>query len=226
MFTNVTIIGGGVLGVQIGLMCAYTDHKVTFWLRSEASVGRTQPKIDHYSAAMTASLEQAKKLIGNPMGAYLYPKGLIKDWNNTTAESIDELEAKWRGNLKHNLRILLDMPEALKDADVVIEAMTEDPQKKIDIFTRMKDLMPERTILCTNSSTLLPGMFAKYTGRPEKFCSMHFGNEIGRYNTAEIMGHPETAPETMEQAAVMLKEKIEKGEAGVSAEKGFFDYKD
>ncbi len=69
-------------------------------------------------------------------------------------------------------------------------------------------------------------MFAKYTGRPEKFCSMHFGNEIGRYNTAEIMGHPETAPETMEQAAVMLKEKIEKGEAGVSAGKGFFDYKD
>ena len=34
-------------------------------------------------------------------------------------------------------------------------------------------------------------MFAKYTGRPEKFCSMHFGNEIGRYNTAEIMGHAE-----------------------------------
>ena len=53
MFSNVTIIGGGVLGTQIGLMCAYTGHHVTFWLRSEGSIGRTQPKIDHYSAAMT-----------------------------------------------------------------------------------------------------------------------------------------------------------------------------
>jgi glycerol-3-phosphate dehydrogenase len=49
MYPNVTIIGGGVLGTQIGLMAAYTGHHVTFWLRSEGSIGRTQPKLDHYS---------------------------------------------------------------------------------------------------------------------------------------------------------------------------------
>ena len=37
---KVTIIGGGVLGSQIGLMCAYVGKEVTFWLRSESSVER------------------------------------------------------------------------------------------------------------------------------------------------------------------------------------------
>ena len=81
----------------------------------------------------------------------------------------------------------------------MIEAMTEDPAQKIDIFTRMKDMMPEKTILCTNSSTLLPSMFAKYTGRPEKFCSLHFANEIWKNNTAEVMGHPGTDPEVYQK---------------------------
>ena len=206
MFKNVTIIGGGVLGTQIGLMCAYTGHEVTFWLRSEGSIGRTQPKLDHYTAAMTQSLEQAKGLIGNPMGGYLYPRGLIADWKSATAESIDDLKAKWQETSKKSIHITLDMAEALKDADIVIEAMTEDPQQKIDIFTKMKDLMPERTVLCTNSSTLLPSMFAQYTGRPEKFCSMHFANEIWKNNTAEIMGHPGTAPETIQQVAAFAKD--------------------
>ena len=206
MFSNVTIIGGGVLGTQIGLMCAYTGHHVTFWLRSEGSIGRTQPKIDHYSAAMTQALDQAKALIGNPMGAYLYPRGLVTDWKSATPEIIDELKAAWTKNQKDLLHITLDLAEALKDADIVIEAMTEDPKQKIDIFTRMKDLMPEKTILCTNSSTLLPSMFAQYTGRPEKFCSLHFANEIWKSNTAEIMGHPGTSQETIHQVIAFARD--------------------
>lgn len=206
MFSNVTIIGGGVLGTQIGLMCAYTGHHVTFWLRSEGSIGRTQPKIDHYSAAMTQALDQAKALIGNPMGAYLYPRGLVTDWKSATPEIIDELKAAWTKNQKDLLHITLDLAEALKDADIVIEAMTEDPKQKIDIFTRMKDLMPDKTILCTNSSTLLPSMFAQYTGRPEKFCSLHFANEIWKSNTAEIMGHPGTSQETIHQVIAFARD--------------------
>ena len=206
MYPNVTIIGGGVLGTQIGLMAAYTGHHVTFWLRSEGSIGRTQPKLDHYSQEMTKALDQAKALINNPMGAYLYPRGLVADWKSVTNESIDACKAQWEKNQKELLHITLDLAEALKDADIVIEAMTEDPAQKIDIFTRMKDLMPEKTILCTNSSTLLPSMFAKYTGRPEKFCSLHFANEIWKSNTAEIMGHPGTSRETMEAVVAFAKD--------------------
>ena len=49
---KVTIIGGGVLGSQIGLMSAYVGKDVTFWLRSEGSVERTKPKLDRYAELM------------------------------------------------------------------------------------------------------------------------------------------------------------------------------
>ena len=57
---KVTIIGGGVLGTQIGLMCAYVGKDVTFWLRSEGSVERTKPKLKRYSELMLRDLLAAK----------------------------------------------------------------------------------------------------------------------------------------------------------------------
>lgn len=189
---NVVVAGGGVLGTQIGLMCAYTGHKVTFWLRSESSIGRTTPKIEMYSDMMLKDLEAAKALISNPIGKMLYPRGMIKTWDGITAEKIDELVKAGKENLKNNIKIELDMAKAVSDADIVIESMSEDPEAKIGVYKQMKDLLPEKTILVTNSSTMLPSRFAEYTGRPEKYLSLHFANTIWKNNTAEVMGHPGT----------------------------------
>ena len=46
MSKKVVILGGGVLGTQIGLMCAYYGYDTYFWLRSESSIGRTTRKIE------------------------------------------------------------------------------------------------------------------------------------------------------------------------------------
>jgi len=192
---KVVVLGGGVLGTQIGLMCAYYGYDTTFWLRSESSVGRTQPKIERYSALMLEDLAQAKALVGTPMGAFVYPRGLIRDWKAATAESLDELYATGKKNLEENVHIELDKAAAVKDAYLVIESMSEDPKAKIEVYTQFKDLLDEDTILVTNSSTLLPSMFAEYTGRPEKYLSLHFANTIWKNNTAEVMGHPTTSPE-------------------------------
>jgi 3-hydroxyacyl-CoA dehydrogenase len=205
-FHKVVIMGGGVLGTQIGLMAAYTGHDTTFWLRSEGSIGRTKPKIRHYSEAMIAALEEAKKLIGNPMGAYVYPRGLIKTWQGTTAEDIDQLIAQAKQNFSEKLHIELDMKKALSDADIAIEAMSEDPKAKIDLYEKMRDLMDEKTILCTNSSTLLPSQFAAHTGRPEKYAALHFANSIWKQNTAEVMGHPGTDPDVFRKVVAFAKE--------------------
>ena len=72
--------------------------------------------------------------------------------------------------------------------------MTEEPKAKIGMYNAMRDLLDEDTILCTNSSTLLPSMFAEYTGRPQKYCALHFANTIWKNNTGEVMGHPGTDP--------------------------------
>ena len=46
-YKTVCVAGGGVLGSQIAFQAAYCGFDVTIWLRSEGSIGRTQPKIDH-----------------------------------------------------------------------------------------------------------------------------------------------------------------------------------
>ncbi len=205
-FNKVVIIGGGVLGTQIGLMSAYTGHDTTLWLRSEGSVGRTQPKVKQYSAAMLADLENAKQLIGNPMGGFLYPRGMIRTWEGCTAEQIDALTAQAKKGFAELFHIELDLQKALDDADIVIEAMAENPEQKIEMYQKMKDLIPEKTILCTNSSTMLPSTFAEYTGRPAKYCALHFANTIWKNNTAEIMGHPGTDPEVFKQVVAFADE--------------------
>ncbi len=204
---KVTIIGGGVLGSQIGLMCAYVGKDVTFWLRSEGSVSRTKPKLDRYAELMITDLLTAKALIGSPMGKFVYPRGLIRDWDSATAEGVDALVAQAKANFAGKIHIELDLAKALSDADVVIEAMAEEPKAKIAIYTDMKDLMPEKTVLLTNSSTLLPSTFASYTGRPEKYLALHFANTIWKNNTAEVMGHPGTDPKIYE-ATVKFADEI------------------
>ena len=205
-FTKVVVAGGGVLGTQIGLMCAYTGHDVTFWLRSEGSIERTQPKLDRYSKLMLEDLAGAKALVGNPMGAYLYPRGLIRSWDGITVEKIDELIAEGKKNFAEHVHLEVDMAKAVADADIVIESMSEDPKAKIGVYTAMKDLLSEKTILCTNSSTMLPSTFAEYTGRPEKYCALHFANTIWKNNTAEIMGHPGTDPAVYDQVVAFAGE--------------------
>ena len=205
-FSKVVVAGGGVLGTQIGLMCAYTGHDVTFWLRSESSIGRTQPKIDRYSSLMLEDLAAAKNLVGNPMGAHVYPRGLIRNWDGITTEAIDKLIEDGKKNLKDNIHIELDMAKAVADADIVIESMSEDPQAKIGVYEAMRALLPEKTILVTNSSTLLPSTFAEHTGRPAKYMSLHFANTIWKNNTAEVMGHPGTDPAVYDQVVAFADE--------------------
>ena len=55
---------------------------------------------------------------------------------------------------------------AARDADFVIENVPEDPALKGRVFAQFNTLCPERTIFTTNTSTLLPSMFAKETGIP------------------------------------------------------------
>ena len=205
-FHKIVIVVGGVLGTQIGLMCAYTGHDVTFWLRSEGSIGRTQPKIEQYSNMMLTDLENAKKLIGNPMGSFLYPRGLIRSWDGISEEAIDNLAEQAKKNFANLVHLELDLAKALEDADIIIEAMAENPQAKIEMYEKMKDFIPAKTILCTNSSTLLPSTFAEHTGRPERYCALHFANTIWKNNTAEVMGHPGTHAAVYDQVVAFADE--------------------
>jgi 3-hydroxyacyl-CoA dehydrogenase len=87
-----------------------------------------------------------------------------------------------------------DLAGAMRDADMVIEAIPEVLDLKRDVYTKLGQLAPEKTIFASNSSTLLPSDMADSTGRPDRFLALHFANEIWVHNTAEVMGHHGTDP--------------------------------
>src|SRR5699024_9964248 len=91
-----------------------------------------------------------------------------------------------------SIRTTTDIPEAVADADLVIEAVPENLDLKKDVWTKIGQSAPEKTIFATNASTLRPSDFAAETGRPEKFLALHFANLVWRYNTGEVMVTPET----------------------------------
>jgi 3-hydroxybutyryl-CoA dehydrogenase len=91
-----------------------------------------------------------------------------------------------------------DPAGAAADADLVIECVPEDPALKGRVFAQLDEQCPERTVFATNTSTLLPSMFADETGRPDRFAALHFHIPVWSANVADVMPHPGTSEETTE----------------------------
>jgi 3-hydroxyacyl-CoA dehydrogenase len=94
-----------------------------------------------------------------------------------------------------------DLKAAVAQADFIIEAVPEVPDIKTQVYREMAGFLPPHALLATNSSTLLAKDFAEATGRPAKFCALHFANLIWRLNLAEVMAHAGTARETLTAVA-------------------------
>lgn len=209
---NVVVAGGGVLGSQIAFQSAFKGFDVTVWLRSEGSIGRAKPKFERLKNIYLSTLEAMKT---NPAA---YCRGLA-DRPDLDPEQIDRLKAATETAFA-GLKYTTSYEEAAKDADLVIEAIAEDPEEKTAFYTELARYLPERTIIATNSSTMLPSTFAESTGRPGKYLALHFANEIWRNNTAEVMGHPGTDPAAYDtvvkfaEAIGMVPLKLKKEQPG------------
>jgi 3-hydroxybutyryl-CoA dehydrogenase len=90
-----------------------------------------------------------------------------------------------------------DPAKAAQDVDLISESIPEDPELKGEVFSRFHKLCPARTIFTTNTSMLVPSMFAEATGRPEKLIALHF-HDLRANNIADLMPHPGTAPEVID----------------------------
>lgn len=187
---KVTVAGGGVLGSQIALQSAYKGFDVTIWLRSEASIERAKPKLERLRGIYKSTLEAMKT---NPAA---YCRGLA-DSADVPAEELVKLIAQV-DTAFHSIKMTCDYDEAFQDADLVIEAIAEVLDEKDAFYQEACSHMPERTIICSNSSTLLPSAMVGFTDRADKFLALHFANNIWQNNTAEIMGQPATSQEAYE----------------------------
>ena len=194
---KIVVAGRGVLGSQIALQTVYCGFDVTIWLRSEGSIKRAQPKLERFKNIYVDTLEKMK----TDAGAYC--RGLSKK-ADLSSEELDALKEQVQ-NAYDNLKLTTSYEEAAKDADLIIEAISENPEQKIAFYQELAKYLEDKTIIVTNSSTLLLSMFAEYTGRPEKYLSLHFANTIWANNTAEVMGHPGTEQKYYDEVVKFAK---------------------
>lgn len=96
-------------------------------------------------------------------------------------------------------RIVLtqSLPTAVQDADIVIEAVTENIEVKRAIFAELDAHAPRHAILASNSSTFMPSLMAAATARPAQVLVAHYFNPPHLLPLVELVRGPETSDETI-----------------------------
>src|SRR5438093_7738699 len=95
--------------------------------------------------------------------------------------------------------------EAAREADLVIEAVPEEMESKIEIFTLLDKICRPNTILASNTSSLSITEIASVTYRPSKCLGMHFFNPVHKMRLLEIVRALETDQETLATAVEVGK---------------------
>lgn len=129
----------------------------------------------------------------------------------TITTNLDRIIAK--GNLTEaqkqetlaNITTFTSVAEAVKNADLIVEAATENLDLKLKIFQEMDENAPEHCILSTNTSSISITKIASATQRPEKVIGMHFMNPVPIMKLVEIIKGYSTSSETFDAVFQMSK---------------------
>jgi len=107
------------------------------------------------------------------------------------------------------IRTSLNLDEAVRDVDLVVEAVPENLDLKRSIFNKLDEAAPQHAILASNTSSLSITEMARATGRPERVVGMHFFNPPMLMALVEIIRGDGTSDDTVD-ATVDLVEKMGK----------------
>ncbi len=111
-------------------------------------------------------------------------------------------------------------PQGLKDCDLVIEAITENPGIKTELFKSLNGIVKKEAILATNTSSISVTLLAAASGRPAQFIGMHFFNPVPVMGLVEIIRGLQTSDETF-QAAMEVAKALGKTPAAIKDSPGF-----
>ncbi|MFC4688783.1 3-hydroxyacyl-CoA dehydrogenase family protein [Epilithonimonas pallida] len=144
----------------------------------------------------------------------------------TITTNLDRIIAK--GNLTEeqknqtlsNITTFTDLKDAAPNADLIVEAATENLDLKLKIFAQIDELAPENCILATNTSSISITQIAAATKRPEKVIGMHFMNPVPIMKLVEIIKGYSTSKETFDTIFEMSKQ-LEKVPVEVNDYPGF-----
>ena len=132
--------------------------------------------------------------------------------------SAEQLEKSMTANRGHRLtpadleaalarvRTTTDLAEAVRDAEVVIEAVVEDLDVKRQVFSELDELAPPEAVLASNSSTMVISKLAGATGRPDRCANMHFFSPVLVMELCEVVMGPQTSEATAERCLALVRE--------------------
>lgn len=109
---------------------------------------------------------------------------------------------------------------SLKDCHLVIEAVTENEAVKTDIFKQLDNILPQESLLASNTSSISITRLAAATSRPEKFIGMHFMNPVPVMKLVEVIRGLATDDATY-NTVLALTEKMGKVAAPADDMPGF-----
>jgi 3-hydroxyacyl-CoA dehydrogenase/enoyl-CoA hydratase/3-hydroxybutyryl-CoA epimerase len=154
------------------------------------------------------SLEAAEK--GKSYSAKLLEKQIAK--GRSTQEKADEL----LGRIKPTAD-----PADAKDAELVIEAVFEDPKVKAEVFGEIEPFLAEGALVASNTSTLPITGLAEGVARPADFIGLHFFSPVDKMPLLEIIRGEQTSEETLYRSLDVAK-LIKKTPIVVNDSRGFF----
>ena len=119
--------------------------------------------------------------------------------------SLEKLAAKGGGDPEPTMTRIEPVRD-LVPADLMIEAVVEDPEVKADVFRRADQVLPERAILASNTSSIPITSLGAVTTRRERVVGMHFFNPVPLMGLVEVVRGLETSDETATAIAALARE--------------------
>ncbi len=105
-----------------------------------------------------------------------------------------------------NITAVADLSEGVKNAELVVEAATENAELKLKIFKQIDEAAPSGCILATNTSSISITKIAAVTKRPELVIGMHFMNPVPVMKLVEIINGYATKKEVTEKIFALSKQ--------------------
>lgn len=123
------------------------------------------------------------------------------------------IDSATKENALANIQTFATIGEGVYQADIIIEAATENPDVKFAIFKELDTYSPLKAILASNTSSISITKLASVTQRPEKVIGMHFMNPVPVMKLVEVIrGHntnDEVTKTVMELTQILGKEPVE-----------------
>lgn len=142
------------------------------------------------------------------------------DKNLSRMVSKEKITEEDKDNTLKNIHSFTDLKEGVKNAELVVEAASENEKIKLDIFKQMDEVCSADTLLASNTSSIPITKIAAATNRPEQVIGMHFMNPVPIMKLVEIIRGYSTSDATT-QKVVELSKSLKKVPTEVNDYPGF-----